>query len=43
MPGEAPRTKKAPLTRRLLWFVALYAGGVLAIGTLAFALRFVTH
>ena len=25
--------------RRLLWFVALWAGSILALGTVAFALR----
>jgi len=28
-----------PLHRRLLWFVALWAGGVLAVGTVAWLLR----
>ncbi len=32
-----------PLARRLLWFAALYAGGVIAVGALAYALRFVTR
>ena len=27
------------LGRRLLWFVALYAGGVVTVGAVAFALR----
>lgn len=43
MREDAPRTKQAPLTRRLLWFVLLYAGGVIAVGAVAYALRFVTH
>lgn len=43
MRDEAPQTRQAPLARRLLWFVLLYAGGVLAVGALAYALRFVTR
>ena len=43
MRDQAPQTEKAPLTRRLLWFVLLYACGVLAVGALAYALRFVTR
>jgi len=43
MREDAPQTKQAPLTRRLLWFVLLYAGGVVAVGVLAYVLRFVTH
>ena len=27
------------LGRRLLWFVGLYAGGVAAVGTVAFVMR----
>ena len=40
---ETTQTKKAPLSRRLVWFVLLYAGGVIAVGALAYALRFVTR
>ena len=43
MRDETPQTEKAPLARRLLWVVVLYAGGVLAVGALAYALRFVTR
>lgn len=43
MQENAPRTKQAPLSRRLLWFILLYAGGVLAVGALAYGLRFVTR
>lgn len=43
MRNDTPQTKKAPLARRLLWFVLLYAGGVIAVGVLAYALRFVTR
>ena len=43
MQDQAPRAKQAPLKRRLLWFVLLYAGGVIAVGALAYALRFITH
>lgn len=32
-----------PLARRLLWFAALYVGGVIAVGAIAYALRFVTR
>lgn len=32
-------TDPAPMRRRLLWFVALYALGVLAVGGVALALR----
>jgi len=28
-----------PQARRLLWFAALWAGGVLAVGAVAFAIR----
>ncbi len=43
MPERTPQTKQAPLARRLLWFVALYAGGVLAVGAIAYALRYVAR
>lgn len=43
MRGDAPQTKQAPLSRRLLWFALLYVGGVIAVGALAYALRFVTR
>ena len=43
MRGDTPQTKKAPLSRRLVWFVLLYTGGVIAVGALAYALRFVTR
>ena len=43
MRENALQTKQAPLKRRLLWFVLLYSGGVIAVGALAYALRFVTH
>ncbi len=43
MRDDAPQTEKAPLARRLLWFVLLYAGGVLAVGALAYTLRVVTR
>ncbi|MFN3464872.1 MAG: hypothetical protein ACK4X1_12435 [Terricaulis sp.] len=33
--GEAPR----PLGRRLLWFVALWFGGLIAVAAVAYALR----
>ncbi|WP_135212764.1 DUF2474 domain-containing protein [Vitreimonas flagellata] len=33
--GEAPR----PLGKRLLWFVALWVGGLVAVATVAYALR----
>lgn len=33
--GEAPR----PLGKRLLWFVALWVGGSVAVATVAYALR----
>ena len=42
MRGRVPQTKQTPLSRRLLWFVLLYAGGVIAVGALAYALRFLT-
>ncbi|MEO8714418.1 MAG: DUF2474 family protein [Acetobacteraceae bacterium] len=29
--------------RRLLWFVALYAGSIAAFGLLAYAIRLVMH
>ena len=29
-----------PLQRRLLWFVALWAGGVLTVGAIAYVIRF---
>ena len=35
IPYEAPRS----LTRRLLWFVALWLGGVGSLGLVAFGLR----
>ena len=34
-PGDAPR----PLGRRLLWFVALWLGSLLAVATVAYALK----
>lgn len=37
------QTKQAPLARRLLWFFLLYAGGVIAVGALAYLLRFATR
>ena len=43
MRRDAPQTKQTPLSRRLLWFVLLYAGGVIAVGAVAYALRFVTR
>jgi hypothetical protein len=43
MQDEAPRTKQAPLARRLLWFGLLYIAGVIAVAALACALRFVTR
>lgn len=43
MREDTPGTKKAPLWRRLLWFVVLYVGGVIAVGAMAYALRFVTR
>ena len=33
--GDAPR----PLGKRLLWFVALWFGGLIAVASLAYALR----
>lgn len=33
--GDAPR----PLGKRLLWFVALWSGGLIAVAALAYALR----
>lgn len=33
--GEAPR----PLGKRLLWFVALWFGGLIAVAAVAYALR----
>jgi len=33
--GEAPR----PLGRRLLWFLALWFGGLIAVAAVAYALR----
>jgi len=33
--GDAPR----PLGKRLLWFVALWFGGLIAVAALAYALR----
>jgi hypothetical protein len=33
--GEAP----PPLGKRLLWFVALWCGGLIAVAALAYALR----
>ncbi len=33
--GEAPR----PLGRRLLWFVALWFGGLIAVAAVVYALR----
>lgn len=35
MPGPAP----GPLWKRLAWFVALWAAGLAAVGTLAWLLR----
>ena len=43
MRSEAPQTKQAPLARRLLWFIVLYACGAMAVAALAYALRFVTR
>jgi len=43
MRNEQPQTKQAPLSRRLLWFVLLYVGGVIAVGALAYTLRFVAR
>ncbi|MCB1543467.1 MAG: DUF2474 domain-containing protein [Methylobacteriaceae bacterium] len=43
MLNDGRQTKLAPLSRRLLWFVLLYAGGVLVVGGIAYALRFVTR
>jgi len=40
---DPPQTEQAPLPRRLLWFVLLYAGGVIAVGALAYALRLVAR
>jgi hypothetical protein len=34
---------KPPVWQRLLWFVGLWAGGVLTVGTVAMALRAVLH
>lgn len=38
-----PETRDAPGSRgaRLLWFVALWAGGVLVVGAVAFVIRLV--
>ncbi|MCB1540285.1 MAG: DUF2474 domain-containing protein [Rhodoblastus sp.] len=43
MQDDASQTKQAPLARRLLWFAMLYIGGVIAVGAIAYALRFVTR
>ena len=43
MTERAPQTRKAPLARRLLWFALLYIGGVVAVGALAYTLRFLTR
>ena len=34
-PGEAPR----PLGKRLLWFAALWVGSLLAVASVAYALK----
>ncbi len=34
---------KQPLWRRLAWFAALWAGGVLSVGAAAGALRWALH
>jgi len=34
--GDTP----GPLWQRLLWFVALWAAGVVTVGALAYAIRF---
>ena len=31
--------ERRPLAQRLLWFVGLWAGGVLTVGTVAYLLR----
>jgi hypothetical protein len=31
--------EREPLTRRLMWFLALWAGGVVTVGVVAYAIR----
>ncbi len=39
--GRITEEPASPLWRRLLWFAALWAGGVLAVAGVGFALRLV--
>jgi len=39
MASQQPNKAQRPLHVRLLWFVALWLGGVLAVGAVAFLLR----
>lgn len=42
MPVTIPERRvprPAPLWRRLAWFAALYAGGILAVGLVAYGIR----
>jgi hypothetical protein len=39
--GHITAEPTAPLWRRLLWFTALWAGGVLVVAGIGFALRLV--
>jgi len=39
MNGETP----GPMWRRLVWFVGLWAGGVLVMGSLGYLLRWWLH
>jgi hypothetical protein len=34
-----PQPKQRPLAQRLLWFIALWAGGVGTVGIVAYGLR----
>ena len=36
-------TEHQPLWRRLVWFVALWAAGVLSVGAVASAMRWALH
>ena len=36
-------TQTGPLWRRLLWFVALWAGGVICVGAVGLVIRSVLH
>jgi hypothetical protein len=35
----APQQRPRPLTQRLLWFIALWAGGVASVTVVSYALR----